>query len=204
MRFKTIFKTALYIVGLSVLIYIEDHHRGVMMIIAIIVYFAAMWLVYLSDGYYGHLKHVVRFAVAAFICGFVLSLFVGVHVRKNADSVEIVSPFYTHSLGIFDSIDTLSLFTSYEVYYNSYTPYRQELYLVHHHDSCDVWNKYRRLLTSKGNITFKKKDLGHGQLDVAKCSDGKESYLYDLYFGKRIGEDYRPHLIDRTPPDITY
>lgn len=204
MRYNTIFKTALYIVSLSGLIYLEDYHRGIMMIIAVCVTLAAMLLIYLSDGYGGHLKHVVKFGIFAYICGFILFIGVGVHVRKNADSVEIVSPFYSHSLGIFDNIDTISPAIAYEVYYNSYTPYRQELYLVYHQDSCDVWNKYRRLLTNKGDITFEKRDFGHGLLDVAKCSDGEKTYLYDLYSGRIIGEDFRPHLIDRTPPDITY
>lgn len=194
MRIMYLFKGLIYLAVFAGLVYGEDYHRGMMFLVGIIALLIAKLI---------KQKHLMRLGTIASISGFFLALGVGVHVKKNGESVEIMSPFYTHSLAKGDSIDTVSLASAYEVYYFSYSPYKEEFYLLHQDGMCELWNKYRQILSGK-ELSFVNMDLGHGNLQVVKIRDNRGTTLYDLY-GRDINEDdYCPHLIDRTPPDITY
>ena len=201
MRIKYLFEGLIYLTILvSLVLYVEDYHRGMLFLIGVIALLTAKLISYLTDV---KQKCLVRFGTIASISGFFLALGVGVHVRQFGDTIEIVSPFYTHSLAKGERIDTVSLASSYEVYYFSYEPYREDFYVLHNKDSCELWNKYRRILSAK-EFSFVDKDWWHGNLQVVKIKGDDGISFYDLY-GRNINEDdYRPHLIDRTPPDITY
>lgn len=194
-----LFKGLIYLAVFAGLVYGEDYHRGMMFLVGIIALLTAKLISYFIDR---KQKHLIRLGTIASISGFFLAA-VGVHVTKVGEGVEIMSPFYTHSLAKGDRIDTISLASAYEVYYFSYKPYKEEFYLLRQDGIYELWNKYRPILSGK-ELSFVDMDLGHGNLHVVKIRNDSGTTLYDLY-GRNINEDdYRPHLIDRTPPDVTY
>ena len=199
---KLLFQSIIYIAILLGLVYGEDYNRGLMFVVGILLILSAKFLAYWIDE---KLTHLMRLGTIASISGFFLALGVGVHVRKDSNIIEIMSPFYTHTLAQGKCIDTISLASAYEVYYFSYEPYREDFYVLHtNSDSCELWNAYRRILIAK-ELSFVDKDLGHGNLQVVKIKNNSGGItLYDLYGRDISDKNFRPHLIDRTPPDITY
>lgn len=195
--FKLLFQGVVYTAILLGQVYCEDYHRGSMFIVGVLLILIAKFVACWKN-------HLIILAITSIsVCFWAIGM--GVHVRKDSNTIEIMSPFYTHSLAKGERIDTVRLASAYEVYYFNYKPYREDFYVLHTNiGSCELWNNYRRILTAK-ELTFVDKDLGHGNLQVVKIkNNGGGITLYDLY-GRDINEKgYRPHLVDMTPPDIAY
>lgn len=186
---KLLFSSAL---GCSVLsfIYLEDSYRGSL---------AAGGLVMLLLSMFFKTSRIqLRIAGAiTLIFGVVVVISVGVHTKIQTGRVELVSPLYIHSYGYFDKVDTFQLAGAYTVFYNIYEPAFKEYYIFQRHDTFELWNRYRRVLSHRGDLKVMKQDFDHGPLNVIKTSDGR---VFDLY-GNEIREGYHAHTIDRTPPD---
>ncbi len=187
---KNFFYIALCCVLLFVSIYLEDKgYRGCLA--------AAGIVILLLCSVLKSIRPQLRIVGAlCFVLG-ALIFFVGIHGKQAGDRVELLSPLYFHSLGFYDKVDTVSLAGAYDVWYSQYSPRFSKFYILHRGDNDELWNKYRLIISVRGELKVVKKDLGHGKLDVI-ISEGK---LYDLY-GNEIRDGYHAHTVDKTPPDI--
>ena len=133
-----------------------------------------------------------------FVFGLLLLFFVGIHLKEDGNRVEIQSPLYIHSHGYYDRVKIIKLAGAYTVLYNIYEPNFREYYILQRQDTFELWNKYRRVLSDRGNLKVINMDFGHGPLNVIQRSDGR---VFDLY-GDEVRDGYHARTIDRTPPDI--